>query len=160
MLATADAALLIGDPALFAAIPSGIQKIDLGAEWTAMTGLPFVRAFWAGRADAADAKVVAILTEAAEAGMAETDQVAAAYCADRPDRIPLAQQYLRDHLMFRLTPRALDGLRAYYREAAALGLVPAAGALEFFDEFASMRTSGASEPRERSGEPGAPRARA
>jgi len=132
MLATADAALLIGDPALFAAIPSGIQKIDLGAEWAAMTGLPFVWAFWAGRADAADAKVVAILTEAAEAGMAETDQVAAAYCADRPDRIPLAQQYLRDHLMFRLTPRALDGLRAYYREAAALGLVPAAGALEFF----------------------------
>jgi chorismate dehydratase len=134
MLATADAALLIGDPALFATVVPGVQKIDLGAEWTAMTGLPFVWAFWAGRADAADAKVVAILTEAAEAGMAQTDQVAAEYCAARPERIALAQQYLRDHLMFRLTPRALDGLGTYYREAVALGMVRDAGMLEFFDK--------------------------
>ena len=84
MLATADAALLIGDPALFASVPAGVQKIDLGAEWTAMTGLPFVWAFWAGRTDAADASIVAILTEAADAGMAQRDQVAVADCADRP----------------------------------------------------------------------------
>jgi chorismate dehydratase len=45
MTRESDAALLIGDPAL-EADPSafGLQKIDLGAEWTAMTGLPFIYA--------------------------------------------------------------------------------------------------------------------
>ena len=48
MLAQADAALVIGDPALFMdADGRGLNKIDLGAAWTAMTGLPFVYAFWA-----------------------------------------------------------------------------------------------------------------
>jgi len=38
-----DAALLIGDPALFLDHESaGLRKIDPGAEWTAATGLPFV----------------------------------------------------------------------------------------------------------------------
>jgi len=120
MLAMADAALLIGDPALFVD-PSafGARRIDLGAEWTTMTGLPFVWAFWAGRPGAADAGVVSLLQEAAESGMAHADALADAYCADAPDRRPLARRYLRENLMFRLTPRAIDGLETYYREAAA-----------------------------------------
>src|SRR5690348_5263249 len=53
MLAQADAALLIGDPALFVYPAAfGAEKIDLGAAWSDMTGLPFVWAFWAGRASA------------------------------------------------------------------------------------------------------------
>src|SRR5262249_53051898 len=40
MLAAADAALLIGDPALYAA--SDVPRLDLGEEWTKATGLPFV----------------------------------------------------------------------------------------------------------------------
>jgi chorismate dehydratase len=54
MLAQADAALLIGDPALFQD-PASVDavKIDLGLAWRAMTGLPFVWAVWAGRAGAA-----------------------------------------------------------------------------------------------------------
>src|SRR5258705_6337348 len=37
-----DAALLIGDPALFLDHESaGLTKIDLGADWTRLTGLPF-----------------------------------------------------------------------------------------------------------------------
>src|SRR4029079_16505073 len=65
MLAAADAAVLIGDPALFAEPVSPIvEKIDLGAAWTEMTGLPFVWAFWAGRAGAVDAEGVALLHSA------------------------------------------------------------------------------------------------
>ena len=45
-----DAALLIGDPALYLDHEAlGLSKIDLGEQWTALTGLPFVWAFWAGR---------------------------------------------------------------------------------------------------------------
>ena len=50
MLQRADAALVIGDPA-FEIDPAkhGVTKIDLGAEWKALTGLPFVYAMWVGR---------------------------------------------------------------------------------------------------------------
>ena len=43
-------ALLIGDPAFEADHEAlGLRKVDLGEEWTAMTGLPFVYAAWTGR---------------------------------------------------------------------------------------------------------------
>ena len=135
MLAKADAALLIGDPALFAdAAARGAERIDLGAEWTAMTGLPFVWAFWAGRSEAADAGVVALLQDAAERGMARSDDVAAEYCAAQSGWIPRAQQYLRENLSFRLTDRALSGLRTYYQEAAALGLTREPREVQFFSQ--------------------------
>jgi chorismate dehydratase len=133
MLERADAALLIGDPALFAEFPKPkIRKIDLGEAWTDLTGLPFVWAFWAGRPDAADQEIVNLLQQSAETGMRNSDTVADAYCAGRPDRQALARQYLRQNLMFRFTSRAQAGLEAYYREAASLGLVSAGGPVAFF----------------------------
>ena len=55
MLATNDAALVIGDRALdIDAAALGATKIDLGVAWKEMTGLPFVYAVWAGRPDALD----------------------------------------------------------------------------------------------------------
>jgi predicted solute-binding protein len=135
MLAAADAALLIGDPALFADHRAlGADKIDLGAAWTEMTSLPFVWAFWAGPAGGAGGRLVTRLQRAASAGMVRSDALADAYCADDLARQALARRYLRDHLLFRLTARALDGLRAYYREAHALGLVAAEPALTFFPD--------------------------
>jgi chorismate dehydratase len=133
MLAIADAALVIGDPALFVDHRAfAADKIDLGEAWTSMTGLPFVWAFWAGRADAASPATVALLQSAAEAGLAAIDAIAAAYCRLEPRRIDHARAYLRENLTFRLTPRALDGLRAYYREAAELGIIGAVVEPRFF----------------------------
>jgi chorismate dehydratase len=132
MLAVADAALLIGDPALFVDHrAAGAEKIDLGQVWTEMTGLPFVWAFWAGRPDAADADVVTLLNDAAERGMAHSDAIADAYCASHPEHRLLARRYLRENLMFRLTPRAIHGLEIFYREAQALGL-GSARTIDFF----------------------------
>jgi chorismate dehydratase len=123
MLAAADAALVIGDPALFADHQAaGADKTDLGAEWTQMTGLPFVWAFWSGRPDAAPPDVVSLLQDAANTGMAHSDALADAYVAGDAGRQAIGRRYLRENLMFRLTPRALDGLRTYYREAGELGL--------------------------------------
>ena len=48
MLAEADAALVIGDPAL-RVDRERYLIIDLAAEWKALTGLPFVFAVWAVR---------------------------------------------------------------------------------------------------------------
>jgi predicted solute-binding protein len=99
-----------------------------------MTGLPFVWAFWAGPETAADAEVVGILQAAAARGQGRRSAIAEAYCADRPDRVPLARRYLNDHMRFDLDARAIEGLRAYYREAAALGLARDRGPLRFFPE--------------------------
>jgi chorismate dehydratase len=123
MLAEADAALIIGDLALFAQHESvGAEKIDLGQEWTAWTSLPFVWAFWAGRADAADRRVVGRLQEARDAGVLASDAIADAYCAGDPARQRAARQYLRQNIKYDLSDREQAGLARYFREAAALGL--------------------------------------
>ena len=133
MLASCDAALLIGDPALFVDHRAlSAEKIDMGVAWTELTGLPFVWAFWAGRPDAADTDVVGRLQAARDAGIAASDAIADAYCPGDAPRQAVARQYLRENIKYDLPPRALDGLRAYYRELAALGLAKTPDDIEFF----------------------------
>ena len=133
MLAKADAALVIGDPALFVDHRAlGLQKTDLGSEWTLMTGLPFVWAFWSGRQDAAPPPLVTLLQASAKEGMANADAVADAYLAGRPEWQAIGRRYLRENLMFELTPRAVEGLRTFYREAIALGLASGESVVEFY----------------------------
>jgi chorismate dehydratase len=143
MLASADAALLIGDPALFLDHQvHGADKIDLGEQWTRMTGLPFVWAFWAGRNDRHNAEVVTTLQRAAADGTTRLDEIAAAYCSHRPQDITLARRYLRTHLEFRLSPRGIAGLETYYREALAAGVVSALAAPVFFDDPSKSDATG------------------
>ena len=133
MLAAGDAALLIGDPALFADYRSlACEKIDLGQAWTAWTGCPFVWAFWSGPATAADAGVVRRLQRARDEGVANSDAIAGAYCQNDPARQSIAQRYLRERVNYDLSNRALDGLKTFYREAAALRLVERDGPIEFY----------------------------
>ena len=57
MLRRCDAALVIGDAALFFNhARAGAEKIDLGEQWTKMSGLPFIWAFWAGRPGALESR--------------------------------------------------------------------------------------------------------
>jgi predicted solute-binding protein len=99
-----------------------------------MTGLPFVWAFWAGRADALDGtSVVSTLAEAAARGGRALDAIASSYCADHPERIPVARQYLAENLEFHFSARALEGLETYYREARLAGLVSSVRPPEFYD---------------------------
>jgi chorismate dehydratase len=140
MLAVADAALVIGDPALFVDHQAlGAAKTDLGAEWTSMTGLPFVWAFWSGRADAASPDVVGLLQKAAVEGMQHSDAIADAYLAGDPARQPVGRSYLRENLMFRLTPRAVAGLERYFEEAVAIGLATHGHRPEFFGDRAGSQ---------------------
>src|SRR5688500_14804264 len=109
MLRRCDAALVIGDAALFFDHASaGAEKIDLGARWTEMTALPFVWAFWAGRPQALNSGHVDLLIQAREAGVAASDAIAAAYCG--PVRESLCKQYLRENIRYDWGPRELEGL--------------------------------------------------
>jgi chorismate dehydratase len=131
MLARCDAALLIGDPALFldhAAL--GVEKIDLGWEWTDMTGLPFVWAIWAGRPGALSHEALAALAAARDHGVANRDRIADDYCG--PERRALCRAYLRDNIQYVLGDREAEGLRRYYELAAAHELVESARTPVFF----------------------------
>ena len=122
MLQFCDAALVIGDAALFFDHAAArAEKIDLGEQWTAMTALPFVWAFWAGRPGALSNGHVEALIQARERGVAASDAVAAAYCG--PERAELGQRYLRENVRYDWGPRELEGLRAYYELANKHGIV-------------------------------------
>jgi chorismate dehydratase len=132
MLARADAALIIGDVALFLDPEPAIQKIDLGSLWTDSTGLPFVYAVWAGWPDALKPEDVALLQHARDEGVADTDGVAHAYYPDDPGREAVAKRYLRDNIRYVLGDEELEGLRTFYRYAAEEGLVSGARELRFY----------------------------
>jgi chorismate dehydratase len=134
MLTACDAALIIGDAALFLDHEKlGATKIDLGAEWTAMTGLPFVWAFWSGPAGAVDAPVCARLQRARDEGMDHYDDIARTYCAGDADRIAVAVDYLRDNMRYDLGADERRALERYFELAVSLGLAGEVRALEFFD---------------------------
>ena len=131
MLTACDAALLIGDPALYLEPASrGLLKIDLGQEWTTLTGLPFVWAFWAGRPDALSAGAIRVLTEARDAGVAASDAIADAYCG--PERAALGRAYLRDNIKYMLGEREAAGLTRYYELAAAHDVVESTKPFAFY----------------------------
>lgn len=128
-----DAGLLIGDPALDADHAAlGLRKIDLGDEWTQMTGLPFVYAAWTGRAGAVDLDDVRALQAAQAEGATATDAIAAEYGRGNAAATARAAAYLRDNVKYGLGPEEAAGLQAFLDYAAALGLAPRKRALEFF----------------------------
>jgi predicted solute-binding protein len=125
MTRTADAALLIGDPALEAdPAEFGLQKIDLGAEWTAMTGLPFVYAAWTGRPDAVTAADVQALQAAQAEGVRSTDAIAAEYGRGNPTVAARAAAYLRDNVKYGLGPAEIAGLQMFLDYAADVNAAP------------------------------------
>ena len=128
-----DAGLLIGDPA-FEADPAalGLHKIDLGEEWVAMTGMPFVFAAWTGRTGAIDADGVRALQEAQAVGVASTDAIAAEYARGDAAAALRAAAYLRDNVKYGLGADEAAGLQLFLDYAADLGLAPRRRPLEFF----------------------------
>lgn len=122
MLHECDAALIIGDAALYLEpAEHGVEKIDLGAEWTTLTRLPFVWAFWAGRPGVVSSEAVDALTDARDRGVAASDEIADAYCG--VERSALGRRYLRENIYYRLGEREEAGLRRYYELAVKYGLI-------------------------------------
>jgi chorismate dehydratase len=120
MLRRSDAALVIGDPALFYDhVAAGVLKTDLGEQWTTLTGLPFVWAFWAGRPEVVPPNAVAELIAARDRGVQASDAIAATYCG--PDRAALGKAYLSENISYTLGEREEAGLRRYFELAEKHG---------------------------------------
>lgn len=134
MTSVCDAGLLIGDPAFDADHAAlGLTKIDLGEQWTAMTGLPFIYAAWTGRPGVVTADDVRALQQAQSEGVEAVDAIAREYGGDDPRVVARAAAYLRDNVRYGLGPQAAAGLQQFLDYAADLGLAPARRRLEFFD---------------------------
>ena len=156
ILEQADAALLIGDPALRLAISiagnatlgaavelmcspdkAGIDATetlhvyDVVQEWRRLTGLPAVLAVWAGRRESVTPEIVADFVASKEYGVAHLGEISAAASAEQ--NLPAADllNYLQENIDFSLDSDNLAGLELYYCLAAKLGLIPRANAIEW-----------------------------
>lgn len=125
MVEDCHAALLIGDRALEADHAAlGLQKLDLGLEWTELTGLPFVYAAWTGRPDAVGPGHVADLQQAQAEGLRAIESIAAAYGDGDDARARRAAAYLRDNVRYGLGREETAGLQLFLDYAAELGVGP------------------------------------
>ncbi len=158
MLAQADAALVIGDPALRVAVkmdalagkrPSGetcctgdpseqpvpgvdtLFVYDVAQQWREMTGWPCVLALWVGQRDKITPQVVADFQASKECGLARIAEIAegAALKLDLP--AAALERYLRENIDFSLDDENRAGLELYFQRCAEARLIPRAKPLEF-----------------------------
>lgn len=161
MLENADAALLIGDPALRLAIAvanyatlgadgellcnadkAGINATgtlyiyDVVQEWRRLSGLPAVLAIWAARQEIMTPEIVADFAASKAYGVANIAEIAAAAAEEEGWAAGELLTYLRENIDFTLDAENLAGLELYYCLAAKLGLIPQAKSIEWASEKA------------------------
>lgn len=156
MLEHADAALLIGDPALRLTISiahhatpgtagellcdaakaginatGALHVYDVVQEWQRMTDLPAVLAVWAARRDLITPDLIADFTSSKAYGVAHLAEISSEAAHEQGLCAPELLSYLRNNIDFTLDRENLAGLELYFRLAAKLGLIPRAKAVEF-----------------------------
>jgi chorismate dehydratase len=137
MLASHDAGLLIGDPAL-QIDRSRYLTLDLAEEWIYHTGKPFVFAFWALRQHALrdtppPQDLTIIFQQSRDHGL-ETQSLDHITSEWAP-RLGLSEtnvrSYLTESIYYYLDAGCVEGLQLFYRYAAEIGALPAAPELTF-----------------------------
>lgn len=114
MLGAADAALIIGDPALridLAHLPYEVR--DLGADWVEMTGYPMVFAVWAARKGVANDSIAQAFRDSCRFGLERIDEIVEMEAARRGLAPELARRYLTRHVVHELGPREYQGMRLF-----------------------------------------------
>ena len=118
MLRIADAALIIGDPALRIE-PSRLpyHVYDLGKEWVEWTGLPFVFAVWAGRKEVITPEVTAAFQESCRYGRERIEEIVSAEAGRREIAPELVREYLTRHIVHELDARDYQGMDLFLSHA-------------------------------------------
>jgi chorismate dehydratase len=134
MLDRADAAILIGDPALMALEEranrferTGEELVyhDLAEEWYTLTGLPFVSAVWAAASGCPlDDTIAEDFIQSRDHGLQNIDALVTEWSA----RLPISEQtilsYLTNNIHYILDEECVEGMRSFFRTAAELGVLP------------------------------------
>ena len=129
MLRQADAALLIGDPALAYRGPAEVY--DLAREWRKFTGLPFVFAVWMGHSGTSLPWHVAGFAASLDFGLAHIDDIAAEYAPKLGMTPSAVKVYLTRNIDYSLDEENLQGLKLFYKLAHEVGIIPAVKELSF-----------------------------
>lgn len=130
MLKRAEAALVIGDPALTydGEVP---EVYDLAAEWRKFTGLPMVFALWVGHEDANLSRFRKDFEDSRDFGAAHIDEIAAEH-APKLHMMPSAvKTYLSENINYSLDEENREGLRLFYKLARETGIIPVEKELYF-----------------------------
>ena len=145
MLSHADAALLIGDPALVALesrarIESTVGPclwLDLAHQWTSRTHLPWVAAVWAVRpeslaaASITAAQLTADLQLSRDHGLAHIDQLVTEWTPRIAIPPATIRHYLTHHIHYTLSPVCIQAITLFRRYAAEAALLPPLPTLRF-----------------------------
>ncbi len=160
MLEEADAALIIGDPALRLAerhdageplLPGSrapLHVYDVISEWRAWTGRPGVLALWAARRDVVTPELVADFQASKEYGLAHIEEIAANAAATLGLPQAHLESYLRENIDYSLDAENRAGLALYFEKASQAGIIPLARQLEY---AGAGGTSYAMQPLRRAG---------
>jgi chorismate dehydratase len=134
MLDHTDAAILIGDPALLALeerenrlerTREELVYHDLAQEWTTLTGLPFVSAVWgAAHGGPLEESVTEDFLLSRDHGLANIDALAAEWSNRLPIPEATIRTYLTTNIHYILDDDCIAGVKAFFREAASLGILP------------------------------------
>ena len=146
MLRVADAALLIGDPALLALedreererrTGERLVYIDLGHEWRKWTNTAWVSAFWAVREDSlartglSPERLVEDFQGSRDGGLDHVDQIVREWKTRIAVPSTTIKAYLSENIYYFLDDVCLDGLNLFYRYAVECGALPAVPTLRF-----------------------------
>jgi chorismate dehydratase len=134
MLASADAAIVIGDPALLALEErtnrferTGEELVyhDLAEEWRALTGLPFVSAVWgAAHGSLLDESVAHDFIQSRNHGLENIDALVAEWSARLPIPKATIRAYLTTNIHYVLDDDCIEGMRGFFCMAAEYGILP------------------------------------
>ncbi len=135
MLDKAEAAVVIGDPALFALEErfnrferTGEELVyhDLAHEWRTLTGLPFVSAVWgAAHGSPLDERVADDLNQSRIHGLQNIEALAAEWSRKLPIPEATIRSYLSTNIHYDLDQECIEGMRGFFRMAAETGVLPA-----------------------------------
>ncbi len=134
MLDKADAAIVIGDPALFALEErsnrferTGEELVyhDLAHEWKTLTGLPFVSAVWGvAQGSPLDESIAADFIQSRIHGLENIEALAAEWSAKLPISESTIRTYLANNIHYVLDEECIEGMRGFFRIAAETGVLP------------------------------------
>jgi chorismate dehydratase len=134
MLARADAAIVIGDPALLALEERENRATrtrevlvyhDLADEWIKLTGLPFVSAVWAaaGSTDLSES-VAQDFIRSRDHGLQNIQALVDEWSRKLPLTEDTIQSYLTTNIHYVLDEECVEGMRGFFKEAAQTGVLP------------------------------------
>lgn len=114
MMNSADAALLIGDPALRIDPASlSYEWLDLGEEWRLLTGLPMVFAAWGGKPGLPFPALEKITRGSYAYGAERIEEIITEEHHKRGVSRDLASSYLKRNIRYVLGPQEEKGLEAF-----------------------------------------------